>query len=214
MRDINRIFGRLLFKTEDEVRFIANHSQDRFERVLTRFLLLMVNHLTLDYEGQRREKNGQFGKGKKNGENVSGGKAAASITPNIDTLSKKDAKRAHEMSNAISSGRAKLRKSGMEAHVSGTKEYRRHTAEMAVKGLTASYFREDYACLASEIQAALKKRKAHYVVLHNGNIHAKIDLRRPIGVTYGKDGRSEHETSIITVVYSSKNNDWHFYPDD
>ena len=133
---------------------------------------------------------------------------------NMETLSKREAKRAHEVSNAISSGKAKLRESGMRAHMPNTPEYRKHSAEMAASGLQASHFSEDYKKLAPEIQTALKNREAHYVVLRNGDVHAKIDLGRPIGTTYGKDGKSKHETSVVTVVHSSKNNDWHFYPDD
>ena len=132
----------------------------------------------------------------------------------METLSKKEAKRAHEVSNAISSGKATLRESGMRAHMPNTPEYRKHSAEMAARGLQASHFSEDYKKLATEIQTALKKREANYRVLRNGDVHAKIDLGRPIGTTYGKDGKSKHETSVVTVVHSSKNNDWHFYPDD
>lgn len=169
--------------------------------------------LALDYSGQKREANGQFGTGKKAGGGASS-KGASKPKSNMQTLTKREAKHAHEVSNAISSGKATLRESGMKAHMPNTPEYRKHSAEMAAKGLQASHFSEDYKKLAPEIQTALKSREAHYVVLRNGDVHAKIDLGRPIGTTYGKDGKSKHETSVVTVVHSSKNNDWHFYPDD
>lgn len=214
MRGINRIFGRLLFSTEEEVRFIASHSQERLERVLAKLLLLMADHLTLDYEGQKREKNGQFGKGKKNGGSASNGERPAKVQPNIEKLSRNDAKRAHEMSNAIASGKAKLRTEGMKAHVANTKEYVRHAAERNNKKQLPSFFTCSYGDLADEVKKALKARKAEYIHLPNGETRARIDLGRTIGITFGVEDKTGHNTSTVTVVWSKKNGDWHFYPSD
>ena len=102
----------------------------------------------------------------------------------------------------------------MKSHVPKTTEYRRHAAEMEQKGLKASTFDGDYHEYIPEIKEALKKRDAQYVTLKNGDVHAKIDIRRSLGTTHGKEGESTHKTTVVTTVYSEKRNDWRFYPDD
>lgn len=138
----------------------------------------------------------------------------AKTQPNIETLSKKQRKRAHEMSNAIASGKASLREGGMKAHIPGTAEYRRHEKEMERQGRKPSTFVGDYHEFIPEIKAALKNKTAHYTTLKTGDVHAKIDLGRTTGTTHGKDGKSTHKTTVVTAVHSAKENDWHFYPDD
>ena len=102
----------------------------------------------------------------------------------------------------------------MKSHVPKTTEYRRHAAEMEQKGLKASTFDGDYHEYIPEIKEALKKRDAQYVTLKNGDVHAKIDIRRSLVTTHGKEGGSTHKTTVVTTVYSEKRNDWRFYPDD
>lgn len=154
---------------------------------------------------------GGEGEKKSEGSNTGGN---AKMQPNIGTLTPKQQKRAHEMSKAISSGKATLRESGMQAHVPGTAEYRKHAKEMELQGRKASTFEGDYHEFVPEIMAALKNRTAHYTPLKTGGIHAKIDLGRTTGTTHGEDGKSTHKTTVVTAVHSEKENDWHFYPDD
>ena len=217
MNRLDKLFLRIARSSSWKMRRTAQDGQSS-ERTMARACLRLT---AVDFnknhgEGGRFASSGGGGGGGSSSGGGSEKKSEGASKPksNMETLSKREAKRAHEVSNAISSGKAKLRESGMRAHMPTTPEYRKHSAEMAASGLQASHFSEDYKKLAPEIQTALKNREAHYVVLRNGDVHAKIDLGRPIGTTYGKDGKSKHETSVVTVVHSSKNNDWHFYPDD
>lgn len=148
------------------------------------------------------------------GSGGSGSSSKSKTQPNIKTLTPKQQKRAHEMSKAISSGKATLREDGVKAHIPGTPEYRRHAKEMELRGKKASTFEGDYHEFIPDIMTALKDRTAHYTPLKTGEIHAKIDLGRTTGTTHGEDGKSTHKTTIVTAVHSPKHNDWHFYPDD
>lgn len=180
---------------------------------------LCLRMMTTDHNENHSPENGQFisnGGGGTGGNSEEGGSTSSEpkLQPNIKTLKPKQQKRAHEISNAISSDAAKLREKGMRAHVPGTAEYRRHAKEMEFEGKKASTFEGDYHEFIPEVKAALKNRTAFYKVLKTGDVHAKIDLGRTTGTTHGKDGKSAHKTTIVTVVYSAKWNDWHFYPDD
>lgn len=171
--------------------------------------------LRLDYPGQKRESNGQFGTGKKaGGSSASSSTPASKVTPNIQSLGAKAQKKAHEFSNSIASGKAKLRDDGMKAHMPNTREYVKHTAERKKMGQNPSYFTSDYNELAVEVKSALKSRNVEYTRLPSGEIRGKIDLGREIGITYDLDDQKGHGTSKVTVVLSEKNGDWHFYPSD
>lgn len=180
--------------------------------------------LKLDYPGQKRESNGQFGTGKKVGGSSGGGSGSsgnkstsqptAKPRSNYASTSGKAKKRVDEVSNAISSGKAKIRESGMKAHMPNTKEFREHAARSAASGHKQGVFTGGYEQYVPGVIQALKDRNATFKVLKGGQISAKIDFGTEVGTAFGRNDDKGHPVHAVEVRFSKENNDWHFFPCD
>lgn len=181
----------------------------------------------MDFAGQKRESNGQFGTGKKPVGSISeGGKESKNNAgssseqkparrSNYSSLPDNVRKHADEMSNRISSGKAKVRESGMSAHIPNTREYREHAARhIQITGYMPSHFDGDYQQYIPTIQKAFKGKNAVFSRLKSGEISAKIELDTHVGTVYDRNDKKGHSAHAVEVKYSRKNNDWHFYPCD
>lgn len=196
------------------------------ERGMARTCLMMSRDYNKNHgEGGRFASSGGGGGGSSGGSSGGGEKKAEgnggsssksnAAKNNYSSLPPKTRKRADEMSNAISSGKAKVRESGMNAHSPNTPEYREHAALHTKKtGYQPSHFDGDYKQHIPAIQKALKDRNAAFKGLKNGDVSAKIDVGTHVGTVYGKNDKKGHGTNVVEVRYSPKNKDWHFFPCD
>lgn len=238
MRDINSIFGKLLFSTEDEVRFIAKHSQDRLERALARLLLLMVDRLTVDYAGQKREKNGQFGKGKKP-------KTAPSAKPGKSS----NAKSSEQAGKQRQTANKEYENTAGKHTASQTQSERiEGTAEKQLRQALMSFPKENLSGIERHIcnEAWVKQRDAALrsgilpksgvtigaqrmrTLVRNrlksgdftvergwyGDARAYMRFDKPIGIVFYRDDRREIKATAsktLCIVFS-KHTGYHFFP--
>lgn len=155
------------------------------------------------------------GESEKKAEGNGGSSSQPSGRSNYSSLPSGTRKHADEMSNAVSSGKAKVRESGMKAHMPNTPEYREHAALHTKKtGYMPSHFDGDYKQHVPTIQKALKDRNAVYKGLKGGEVSAKIDLGTHVGTVYGRNDNKGHSAHAVEVRYSPGKKDWHFYPCD
>lgn len=182
--------------------------------------------LALDYSGQKREANGQFGTGKKPGGSSSSGakkaegngetssQPAAKARSNYSALKRKTKAQADVMSKAVSSGKASLREAGMQAHIPNTKEYREHAARSAINGYRQGIFTDGYSQYVPGIRQALKDKNAVFKRLQDGSVSAKIDFGADLGIAFGRHDEKGHPVHAVEVRFSKSSNDWHFFPCD
>lgn len=163
---------------------------------------LSLDSDAMDYEGQRREKNGQFGTGKKNG-GASPAKSGKSRMPYS------------KFSSMVNKGEVNTRlikKGGINKHDAKSLEYHAYAQKRAAQGKPKpSHFTvENPEELRSYILSDEGIKKSKFLLRYDGVIEQTIILDKPVGISYNKTNKPV-TTNMLVVEYSAKNG-MHYYP--
>ena len=175
--------------------------QDPFDHPSTDTLAFVSG--TADFAGQKREKNGRFGTGKKGGgSSASSGGGGRKIPPS-------------QFSSMVRKGEVNthlIKKGGINKHDRKSLEYHAYAQERKALGKTnPAYFTVDNPeSLRDHILSDEGIAKSTFSIRHDGIIRQVIVLDKPVGVSYNRDNKPV-ETNKLAVEYSAKNG-MHYYP--
>lgn len=198
MNRLNRAFWRMTLKSEAEVRNIAADGHG-LQKLCARMALLALDaaETAKDFPGQKREKNGQFGEGKK---------------PGTSSYSAGVHKSEAEIRNYLS-GSPTINQREMNKHIEGTGEYRKYLHNRLGKGLPPQgYFdSKDQKAVENEVIEKLKCGKYELAESRGGTYRAVVYLDSIRGTTYNQNNE-QIKTGRVKVAVSEKNG-IHIFPD-
>lgn len=208
---------------------------DPDERRIARLCLIM------DYSGQRRESNGQFGTGKKPGsgsgkkaknkngtpENKSGGKRGNQQSTSNSNATPAQGKSATSKPNTNPGGnistqalRAALmslpkeKVSGIRRHVMDDAWHKQRDECLANEQLPRSGITISEKRIRSMVRDRLKAGDFNTRVGSRGDARARMMFDTDIGIAYDKDKENKiqkYKTKLLEIVYSPSDG-YHFYP--